>query len=408
MTKSLNVILNKEIVGQLTQDPSGEMSFEYSNFWLSKNNSYPISISLPLQQNKFKNRECKPFFAGILPEEENRKIIAKNLGISAANDFAMLDKIGGECAGALTFQKASEEFYLIDSYYHLLTEMELIDIISELPIRPLLAGERGVRLSLAGAQDKIAITIENNKFMLPINGALSTHIIKPAIPKYEKIVYNEKFCLDLASSIGLKSAKASIRKFGDIDCLIIERFDREYDKENKLQRLHQEDFCQALGYVPELKYQIEGGPSLNECFNLIREKFAIPVLDITTLLEGVIYNYFIGNNDAHAKNFSLIYKNNNDRIELRLAPFYDMLSTRVYPELSQNMAMKIGRKYDSELLLTQDWEDFATNCNLSIPLLKKKLNEIATRIMSNIDNIENKDKVSKVVEVIKTRCKNYL
>src|SRR5258708_22908735 len=149
------------------------MSFEYVESWLNRPGATPLSQSLRLRKERFKRKECRGYFAGILPEESKREIIAHNLGISARNDYAMLERIGGECAGAVTFIAQGQALPERDYSYRKLSEQELAAILKELPKRPLLAGEEGIRLSLAGAQDKVAVRIEGGEVCLPLGGAPS-------------------------------------------------------------------------------------------------------------------------------------------------------------------------------------------------------------------------------------------
>jgi serine/threonine-protein kinase HipA len=153
MARTLDVYLHEELAGHLMQDDGGQMSFEYLESWLAKPSAAALSQSLPLRKERFQAKECRGFFGGILPEESKREIVARNLGISARNDYAMLEQIGGECAGAVTFIPAGQEFPKRDYHYRKLDAKELAGILRELPKRPLLAGDKGIRLSLAGAQD---------------------------------------------------------------------------------------------------------------------------------------------------------------------------------------------------------------------------------------------------------------
>src|SRR4051794_28231482 len=185
MARTLDVYLLDDLTGHLRQDDGGEIVFEYVESWLSNPVAAPLSQSLPLRKKRFNRKECRGYFAGILPEETKREIIAHNLGISARNDYAMLERIGGECAGAVTFLPAGHALPELGYSYRKLSTAELAVILTELPKRPLLAGEEGVRLSLAGAQDKVALRVERGEFYLPIAGAPSTHIIKPATERFE-------------------------------------------------------------------------------------------------------------------------------------------------------------------------------------------------------------------------------
>ena len=199
----------------------------------------------------------------------------------------------------------------------------------ELPKTPLLAGEDGIRLSLAGAQGKAAVAIRDGSYLLPVGGSPSTHILKPDSERFPGLVENEFFCMRLAAALGLDVAPVEIAAAGSIRFLQVSRYDRRPDGAEGWTRIHQEDFCQALGIAPELKYQNEGGPGFKECFKLIRANSSIPVYDVLKLFDAVVFNFLIGNNDAHGKNFSFLY----DGDETRLAPLYDLVSTELYPDL---------------------------------------------------------------------------
>lgn len=412
MARKLDVYLFDDLVGHLVQDEGGQMGFNYAESWLMKPGATPLSHSLPLRPKRFRSKECRGFFAGILPEEAKREIIARNLGISARNDYAMLEQIGGECAGAVTFMPAGQPLPEHRDDYRTLSKLELAGIIRELPTRPLLAGEAGIRLSLAGAQDKIAVRIEGKDICLPLGSAPSTHILKPAVVRFEGVVFNEALCMKLASAIGLSAAPVEIKSAEGIDYLLVERYDRHHraepDGKQVLERLHQEDFCQALGIVSERKYQKEGGPSLKQCFALLREVSSTPVIDLARLLDAVIYNYLVGNNDAHGKNFSLLYTGiGTDHFEIRLSPLYDIVCTAYYPELSSEMAMKIGNEYSSAKITPKDFEDMAEAAGLGKPLVKRRVPDLAERLLSALPTIEIANPLDeKVAGLIRKRAEN--
>lgn len=409
MARTLNVYLRRQLVGQLVQDEHGQMTFCYAASWLNDAKAIPLSHSLPLGKERFSRNECQGFFAGILPEQSKREIIAKNLGISARNDFAMLEQIGGECAGAVTFVPSGESLPERNYGYRQLSSEQLAEILRQLPRRPLMAGEDGIRLSLAGAQDKIAVYLSNDQISMPLGGAPSTHILKPAIERFEGIVFNEAFCMKLARAIGLHTARAEVGKVENIDYLLIERYDRTLLKDSSggpeyLEREHQEDFCQALGIVPDNKYQNEGGPSLKQCFALLRELSSAPVIDLQRLLDAVIFNFLIGNHDAHGKNFSLLYGR-----ETRLAPLYDVLSTAYYPELSPKMAMKIGGEYVSDKVLPKHFDQLAEEAGLARPMVKRRVRELAETVLSKApDLITEHPAANPVTALVQSRCTTVL
>ena len=410
MARTLDVYIGDDITGHLIQDDGGQMSFTYAEDWLNKQGSVPLSQSLPLRSEPFKGKECRGFFGGILPEEAKREIIAQNLGISARNDYAMLERIGGECAGAVTFVPAGGALPERNYDYHKLSDKELAGILRELPRRPLLAGEKGIRLSLAGAQDKVAMRIEGGEISLPLGGAPSTHILKPAVERFDGVVFNEALCMKLAAASGLAAAAVETRTVDGTDFLVVERYDRHHDKAADgtptLERLHQEDFCQALGFVPEMKYQIEGGPSLKQCFGLLRDVSNAPVIDLAKLLDAVIFNYLVGNNDAHGKNYSLLYKPlEKGGRETRLSPLYDIVSTVYYPDLSRDMAMKIGSEYSSENVTSRDFEQLAEEAGLGKALVRRRVPELADTVIASLAKVEIANPTfEKVAALIRERC----
>ncbi len=415
MSRTLDVYLHRHLIGQLIQKDNGHTVFDYVESWLSNPTAITLSQSLPLSKRHFNRNDCRAFFAGVLPDESKREIIARNLGISARNDFAMLERIGGECAGAVTFVPEGATLLEPDNAYRPLSPPELADTIRKLPRRPLLAGEDGIRLSLAGAQDKIAVHVSGGQISIPLNGAPSTHILKPAIERFEGVVFNEALCMRLAKAVGLNAAHVEIGQVEGIDYLLVQRYDRARNAESaegseRLSRQHQEDFCQALGIVPEHKYQNEGGPSITQCFELVRAASSTPVIDLQALLDAVIFNWLIGNNDAHGKNFSLVYRGEiSSGLQTRFAPLYDLLSTVYYPELSPNMAMKLGGEYLSDRIAPANFERMAEEAGLAKPMMKPRVLELAKALISSLPAVTINHPVTiAAAKVIQNRCERLV
>ncbi len=409
MTQTLAVWLLGQHIGQLIQ-VDGRLSFSYLPQWLQSANARPLSYHLPLQTEVFDDKSTRPFFAGLLPEGKNRKLIAQNLQISLKNDFALLDSLGGECAGAISLLEPGEQpaFSPYEKMIRWLDETELFAILDELPQRPMLVGQQGLRLSLAGAQDKLPVIFSGGRIGLPLQNTPSSHILKPAISTVEGSVFNEGFCLTLAAQMKLSSARCSIHRAADRVYLLVDRYDRMHMADGTLQRLHQEDFCQALGIAPEYKYQNEGGPNLAQCFDLVRKATRPSALHILQLLDYVIFNALIGNHDAHAKNFSLIYTEHG----AVLAPLYDALSTAVYSKFTDKMAMKIGSKYKFTQVQARHWEQFAQTAGLSIAQIKKRILTLADQLPTEAtalhalfaaQNLDH-DILGKITHLIEQRC----
>jgi serine/threonine-protein kinase HipA len=398
--KALDVYFHSQLAGALEQTSEGRIEFRYREDWIQAEEARPLSQSLPLRTETFEERECIGFFGGLLPEEYNREIIARNLGITARNDFAMLREIGGECAGAVSLVNPETTPNTAEHHYTSITENELIEILDQLPQRPLLAGRAEVRLSLAGAQNKVALYKEDGNFSLPLNESPSSHILKPEWERFPKLSINEAYCLDLARLAGLPTSQAEAQTFGQHRCLVVERYDRIRSQDGQLQRLHQEDFCQALGIPTRIKYQNEGGPDLANCFQLIRSASTRPARDLIHLFNAVIFNFLIGNNDAHGKNFSLLYTRKNGVQSVQLAPLYDLVSTASYPELSQKMAMKIGSTYLPTKLRFKDWEHHWEHIGFSKKQALKQTLEFVGQIDSLAKNPSNitEDAIGKIIQ----------
>jgi len=271
MAHELDVWLFADRVGSLSL-VQGRLSFCYAPDWLAQPKAVALSMSLPLQAEPFDDHQSRPFFAGLLPEGQLRRLVARQLQVSGQNDFALLDHIGGECAGAVTFLAQGQTLPAAASTEDVrwLSDEEVVAILDELPRRPMLVGQDGLRLSLAGAQDKLPVVFDGLRIGLPRNGTPSSHILKPPIHAVEDSVINEGFCMALAEAMQLKPAKSKIHVVLNRPFLLVERYDRIKDAQGHSLRLHQEDFCQMLGVVPEMKYQNEGGPDLAQCFDVVR------------------------------------------------------------------------------------------------------------------------------------------
>ena len=386
MVHELEVWLFADRVGTLAL-VDGRLSFRYAPGWLSRPDALALSASLPLQAEPFDDRTSRPFFAGLLPEGQMRRLIAQRFQVSGQNDFALLDHIGGECAGAVSFLEPGQALRTSaqGDDVQWLSDEEVVAILDELPRRPMLAGNDGLRLSLAGAQDKLPVVFDGERIGLPLDGTPSSHILKPAIHAFEDSVINEGFCMALAEAMQLKPAKARIHVVLDRCFLLVERYDRVVIAPGHRQRLHQEDFCQALGVVPEMKYQNEGGPDLTQCFDLVRRATRPSAPQVLRLFDYVIFNALIGNHDAHAKNFSLLYSGKPPV----LAPLYDTLSTAVYPALTPKMAMKIGSKYKFSEVQARHWDQFAEAAGLAKAQAKRRVLSLAKSLPASARKLQS-------------------
>jgi serine/threonine-protein kinase HipA len=383
--RALEVWWDGQLVGQLTQNEHGDLGFAYLSSWLENDQALPLSASLPKRAGPFGRRECRPYFGGLLPEESQRVAAAQALGVSRGNDLALLDRLGGDVAGAIQFLSPGEQPIEADPEQRPvpLGDADLIWVLDELPLRPLLAGQEGLRLSLAGAQSKLPVVLVDGAVALPVSGQPTTHILKPPIPRFAGTTENEAFVMRLAASIGLSVAAVEPRTVRDRNFLLIERYDRARDELGRVRRIHQEDFCQALGVPSESKYASEGGPTFKDCFGLVRRVAIRPAVDVLKLLDAAIFNLIVGNADAHGKNFSILY----DRDGPRLAPLYDLLATVAYPELSPKLAMRIGKRATLGEMNARVWSAFATDAGVGLPLIRRRVAEISEAVISRANDV---------------------
>ncbi len=404
----LNVFLCGQLTGKLCFD-NGELSFSYDTKYLNSNEAKKLSSALPLKEKIFKHQECHAFFSGLLPDDQLRKTLASYLKISETNIFGLLKAIGGECAGAVSLQSPRKNQKEKNNTYKTLNNKEAHKLLLTLDKRPFLVGERGVRMSAGGAQNKLMVSFIQNQLALPLYDSPSTHILKPAMKDFQDSVFNEFFCMKLAQELGLNVANVEIIWIEEQAYYLTERYDRVSTSSGGITRLHQEDFCQALNISPELKYENEGGPSLVQCLQLIDDKVAKGVMRGVSkidFLKIIVFNYLIGNGDAHGKNFSLLYKASEEA----LAPFYDLLSTVVYYNpYKSKMAMKLGGTYKFKSVDLSNFQKLATILDIKISLIEKQIKYFEKQILKKARDLAktlNQDPKSqsriyqKIIEVI--------
>ena len=360
--EQLEVFLGLRHVGTLSRE-NGRLAFLYHRRWLEDPASHPLSLSLPLRATPFADGETRTWFGNLLPEGGFLNAVARSLGRSTGDVFGLLVDLGGECAGAVSLLPPGQSPRMVGHYLRL-SEDELYALVSASPPLALLAGETGVRLSLAGAQNKVPVYVDETGIHQATGTLATTHILKPPIRAAIALphtVENEAFCMQLAGKLGLVVPKAQVQAVRDRSFYLVERFDRR-PSQRRIERLHQEDFCQALGVEANLKYEESGGPSLADIWRLLRNHSAAPAVDGLQLLRWVGFNFLVGNADAHGKNIALLYGEDGS---VRLAPFYDLLCTAVYPGLDQRLALRLGGERRPERLRRRHWENLAEELKIA-------------------------------------------
>lgn len=371
----LVVLYAGRMVGKLWMAADERLAFEYADSWLADPDAFSISLSLPLRKETYTDAKAGRFFANLLPEGRLRQLVAQRLGISEENDFILLKAIGGECAGALSIMP-EEEFGRIPAReeYQPLSRKALSEMIAAGDALAFVAGEGKARLSLAGAQDKLPVYFEDGEYFLPVANSSSSHILKFPDPMFGHLQGNEVLTTMLAAEVGLRVVEVELDDVEGEPVCRVTRYDRRRDDKGKIHRIHQEDFCQALGLSHRTKYEQEGGPSFEACFNLVGDTSVDPLLDTEQLLKWLIFNAAVGNADGHAKNLSLLF---GKRDSIRLTPFYDLVCTRAYKRLDRDLAMRIGETADPGQIRVGDWDMLAKSIGVGRKYLLDLVREVA-------------------------------
>ena len=358
--------------------------FVYSSGWLGTRGAFPVSVTMPLAQQHVPPEIFLPWAANLLPEGAQLRAVGLTLGAAPEDVIGILSEIGRDTAGALSIgQPGSAD---PGDWRPIGSPENLERIINELPRKPFLAGEDGVSMSLAGVQSKIGVAIDREgRLCIPLNGAPSTHILKPDSQQLYGGVQNEALCLELARICGLKTPAVTTGTAGARSYLIVERYDR-VEQNGRWRRLHQEDFCQALGKPPSAKYESNQtgirGPTLADMFEVTRREMKAP--DLVRLLDYAVFNVLVCNTDAHAKNYSLMISGQG----CRLAPLYDVMCADAWDGITRNLAQKIAGKNRGEHLKRRHWQRFAEDCGLNPTRVVARVSSLARLVLDKAPTAE--------------------
>lgn len=382
--KRLSVFAGEQLVGDLQENERYQLILSYTPDWLAKPDAFALSPNLPLTDQTHIGDGVTAFFENLLPEGDVLNFISQAAQISQTNVFGLLERFGGDTAGA--FSILPEGMEPTGEPHYLPVTQESIKAWFErsrgIPLD--ISGEQA-RMSLSGAQDKMTVFIDaQGNLSIPLGAAPSSHIIKPSIQHRQDIPHtaiNEVLVMTLAERIGMKVAQA--RYAPELNAAIIARYDRSIDSKGRLIRLHQNDLCQILAIPSGKKYEAEGGPSLKTCFEAVLSRSSQPALDKKRLIEWVIFNVLVGNMDGHAKNLSLMTQGSRTQ----LAPFYDLVCTAVYPNLSQKLAFKIGGDNRPKWLMARHWQRFAEDVAVKPKFIDKTMMEMIRQIESALPNV---------------------
>jgi serine/threonine-protein kinase HipA len=398
MTQKVPVWFGDLQVGAVSVSEDGSLGFSYSDRWLATRGAFPLSCTMPLRTESFDSATISPWLANLLPEERQLAILTRSFGLDRADTLALLKEIGGDTAGALSFGTPSERsawaYTPLTEFYGIADPQEALRRhFEDLKTRPFLAGEEGVRLSLAGGQEKSALAVLDPEgtpvlrlpqagdiIAIPRHGAPSTLIFKPDNPELPGIVENETYCLSLAGAIGINAAKVTVLPARERKAICVLRYDRRIGRNGELQRIHQEDFAQANGVPPGRKYEhgTVKGPDLA---TLLATGRHLPSRDALALLDQLIFNILVANTDAHAKNYSLVLPIGG---EARLAPLYDVSTVLPWPRVAQYFAQNIaGRKRKPGEVDARHWDAIATTSSYRPGDVRRRVQDLVDAMIAH-------------------------
>jgi serine/threonine-protein kinase HipA len=386
MAEYVDVFYENIRIARIAKTDAGP-ALVYEDAWRSRKAAFPISLSMPLAESGHGGRTIMPWLANLLPESHLHEI-GLIMGVHSQDVLGILSRMGRDTAGALSIgQPRGSGGRLVP----IETEADLERVIDDLPERPFLVGTEGVSMSLAGAQDKIAVSVAAGTICIPLEGEPSTHILKPDIPRLKGSVQNEAFCLTLAGMCGLETAKVTTGKAGARSYLLVERYDRLKDAGGQVRRIHQEDLAQVLGYYPVQKYEtpppesmVGPGPGLKQLFAAVADH--VSPGERLKLLDGLIFNVLACNTDAHAKNYSLMI---GARGTAKLAPLYDIMCGEVWPTITKHMAQRIGDRSEAVHIRGDDWKKLAAEVGLNPAATLRRVTELCELVREHASAAKN-------------------
>ena len=372
------------IVGHLREDGEKQICFTYDQGWMD-NRGFALSHSRPLSNGQ-DVAKAHHWFTGLLPEGDTKKQvrIIDDLHVIRYNPLEFLLIIGGDCAGAFSILPDDVSPGQAHIPHRTLTHTEFSTMVQSsgkyLPTLP----DGKVRFSLAGAQRKMAIVYETGDYSLSGYGRPSSHILK--FETHRRVCFAEHLTTRIAGAAGLPVVRTEYledeHQGKTMPFLRIARFDRKRDASGNMLLRHQEDMLQALGLSPIYKYQSQGGPSLRDIAELLRENTLNPETDIAALADWQMLNYLLGNWDGHAKNLALLYGPGGEAPSL--APFYDIVSIEYLNATGgrwdRDMAFAVGERNSPDRIRRQDWEKMAEDLGMQPGRLLDRLADFTARL----------------------------
>lgn len=369
------------LAGQIQGETWEDARFIYEKSYLENQSHQPISISLPFQEDAFSPFKTRCYFEGLLPEGYTRRCVAGWMHVAEEDYLSVLAGLGNECLGAVRICEPGAGG--CSPSYKKISREELLEFAKEGASKSAQFLAKA-HLSLTGASGKTGLYYDNKDgWYMPFGTAPSTHIVKQSHVRLSGIVANEQLCLRTAKILGIDVPESFIIAVGTGEHILFatKRFDRLMQEDSRVIdgkkvpfRLQQEDFAQALGVPASQKYEKIGDSYLKRVFTLLRQYSDNPVEDQLKLWDICIFNYLIGNTDNHIKNIGLLY--GKDRRTIRLAPAYDIVSTMIYEESTEQMAMAIDGELDIRKITKESFRAEARHIGLGERIAMRRFEQM--------------------------------
>ena len=378
MTDRLVVLLYGEVVGYLDRAEQGvDPSFTYDSGYV-RDGEVALSARLPLRHQPYSPEKTAPYLLGLLPENsQTRDLWARRLSTSPDDTFGILAEMGWDCPGAVQFCRpdAVDELTRRDEVYQAVTAADIAQRLRRLGSDPASWTMPDEHWSLAGQQEKFALTWRAGSWHEAHGSGATTHIIKPGIRTLHKQALVEHATMAAAAAVGIDVAATRLLQFEDEWAIVIDRFDRREADDGTILRFHQEDFCQALGRLPEHKYESRGGPQLRDMMRLLRQQSTSIDDDRLALADFLIVNLVAGAPDGHAKNISILRAAGKTWV----APLYDLATGLAYDsaDIERNVALSVGGERAVSRIRHRQWERAAGTLGLPHDQLSGRVAQLA-------------------------------
>lgn len=391
----LHVVMHGRVIGDIQRTGQRGMRLLYSDARRTGDFT-PLSVSMPGSSSRYRQSALEPWLAGLLPDRpETLRQWRRQFRVSDDTVFALLRHVGEDVAGAAQFVRPERlEIVVAHGDAEPVDESQIADMLrralADLPPSP--TDHSQGKFSLAGAQAKIALHRSESGWCNPTGSVPSTHIVKPAIPGREDQDLIEAVTLRAAASLGLRAARCWIEEFADERAIVVARFDRARRAEGRWVRVHQEDMCQALGALPSLKYESQGGPGATTVAHIVHRVSEHPADDARRFAAALVFNWLTCGTDAHARNYSLLLSGSS----VRLAPLYDLNSYLAYSDgAGSALSMSVGGEFEAARISASDWLRFAPALRVEPEWLREEIERQRVAVLDAIGNAAGTEDIAR-------------